>query len=961
MTDEALQLLNRIKAFSPYLSHILRQQPSLTDEMFGREGWRETKSLVQLGQILKEKVAGVRDFQAFCQILRRFKQEEILRIAARDLGKQGKVSLITKSLSVLAQVCLEASVLFCHDEQAGFSRKGPYSGLTEGLVVLGLGKLGGEELNFSSDIDLIFLYRPVSHLSMAPLEQRQYFQIVAGRVFQAMGAQIAGDHVFRVDLDLRPGGKDSDLVISMESAIDYYQTEARTWERLALLKARPVAGNIALGKIFIKEVEPIIYRKFIDYSILSEIRSMKEKILSESRSHLLKGDDIKLGPGGIREIEFIVQSLQMVFGGRISSLQERNTLKSLSKLKQAQILPEKEFQGLNQAYCFLRILENRLQMVNQQQTHSLPKDPEALEHIAGEMPIRRRRHPASSKELINELERVRQNVRSAFDNLLLAQAGASQAKIQQILDLSYHPEDGLAELKTLGFLQPIPIQEILFDWRKRLTTAPSQERGFLEKIYPLLLGFALQTVNPDQSLSLADRFLRSVGGRTGILAMLWEKGSLAREIMDLFAQSLMLARLFIQNPEMMDHFAIQRTMGRLPLPPGSSPSKKQMGPTRDPEEGLSVLRRQKSEQFLGIALDELSGRISFVETAERLSSLADYVLKETLRLAEARLHQEVIHPFYTKPRAKTPPAPFCILGMGKLGGQELGYLSDLDLIFIYSLKRPFIPEVKTSPAPSNPKGDLKRITYHEYMVRLAQRLISYLAVPLKEGPGYTIDTRLRPSGSFGPLIVSLESFFDYYSRQAQNWEKQALLKARFIVGPPPLVDRIREFIDTLVYQTPPSPEIREEMIHYRIRMEKERSGEDRDHINPKLGHGGMTDIEFITQYLQWTYGYSSREIRQNNTLKALKALRDGSLLPEETFILLKEAYQFLGLLDHGLQLLYDRKEDPRTYSPEELRRIAELNVLGLGSADLPSWDIVSHYYKVGQNVRRIFNQIFQQG
>jgi glutamate-ammonia-ligase adenylyltransferase len=959
MADESPPLLNRIKTFSPYFNHILQQQPSLVDEIFSLEGWRETRSQTQLRHLLKEKMAGVRDFQSFCLMLRRFKQEEVLLIAAQDLGNLHRVSRISKSLSILAQVCLEASVLFCHDEQARRFRTLPYSRLTEGLVVLGMGKLGGEELNFSSDIDLIFLYRPLGHLPISSLEQRQYFQIVAGRIIQAMGAQIAGDHVFRVDLDIRPGGKDSDLVISFDSALEYYQSEARTWERLALIKARPVAGNIPLGKKFIKEVEPTIYQKFIDYSVLSEIRSLKEKIMAETRSYLLKGDNIKLGPGGIREIEFIVQSLQMVFGGRISSLQEKNTLKALGKLKESRILPQKEYRQLHQAYRFLRILEHRLQMVNQQQTHSLPRDPEALERIAIEMPIRRLRHPASSKELAAELARIRQNVRSAFDNLLLAQAGASQAKIQQLLDASSHPEDGLAELKALGFLQPDLIQEIIQSWRTKLTTAPFRERNFLEKIYPLLLGFALQSVNPDQSLSLADRFLRSVGGRTAILAMLLEKGSLAREIMDLFAQSLMLGRLFIQNPEMTDHLALQKMMGLLPLNPVSEGvAKRRKRPEGDTQEQLSVLRRQKSEQFLGIALEELAGRISYLQASERLSDLADYILKETLFLAEKELNQEVIHPSYPRRAASLPPNPFCILGLGSLGGQELGYLSDLDLVFVYSLKRPFIPEVKTSRFPVTHKSDRKRITYHEYMVRLAQRLISYLSMALKEGPGYAVDTRLRPSGSFGPLIVSLDSFYDYYRNQAHNWEKQALLKARIIVGPPPLADHIQEFIQALVYHTPPPTEIREEMLHYRLRMEKERSGEDQGRINPKLGYGGMADIEFIVQYLQWTYGFTRPEVRQNNTLKTLKALSDGGYLPEETFLLLKETYQFLGLLDHGLQLYYDRK-DPRTYDPDELKRIAELNILGLGSADFPSWDMVAHYNRVRKNVRLIFNRIFQ--
>ena len=257
-------------------------------------------------------------------------------------------------------------------------------------------------------------------------------------------------------------------------------------------------------------------------------------------------------------------------------------------------------------------------------------------------------------------------------------------------------------------------------------------------------------------------------------------------------------------------------------------------------------------------------------------------------------------------------------------------------------------------------GDKKRITYHEYMVRLAQRLISYLSIPLKEGPGYAVDTRLRPSGSSGPLIVSLDSFYDYYRNQAQNWEKQSLLKARTIVGPSLLAEQIGKFIDTLVYHNPPPPEIRKEMVHYRIRMEKERSGEDRDRVNPKLGYGGMADIEFIAQYLQWTYGYLYPELRQTNTLKALRALKTTGNLPEETFHLLKDAYEFLGLLDHGLQLLFDRKEDPRTYLLEELSQMAKLNMLGLGNSDLPSWDIAAHYHKVRKNVRLIFNRIFQQ-
>jgi [glutamine synthetase] adenylyltransferase / [glutamine synthetase]-adenylyl-L-tyrosine phosphorylase len=257
-------------------------------------------------------------------------------------------------------------------------------------------------------------------------------------------------------------------------------------------------------------------------------------------------------------------------------------------------------------------------------------------------------------------------------------------------------------------------------------------------------------------------------------------------------------------------------------------------------------------------------------------------------------------------------------------------------------------------------GEKKRITYHEYMVRLAQRLISYLSLPLKEGPGYAVDARLRPSGSFGPLIVTLDSFKDYYLTQAQNWEKQALLKARIIVGPPQLSRQIQEVMDQVLYDHPPAPQVRGEIGHLRMRMEKERAGERPGRVNPKLGYGGLTDIEFIAQYLQWLYGQSDPALRQTNTLKVLQTLKAKGYIREEAHYILKEAYQFLTTLDHGLQLLYDRKTDPRTYDFEELTLTAKQNLMGLGEAGIPDWDITHHYEKIREKVRAVFNQTFSQ-
>jgi [glutamine synthetase] adenylyltransferase / [glutamine synthetase]-adenylyl-L-tyrosine phosphorylase len=957
MNAQGRLLQEEIESFSPYLTYSLRRQPDLAESLLGRGGYLIKKPHGQMAQELYEQMEGIADFSVFCSRLRQFKQAAILRIAARDLGGIAGLKETTADISALAQFCLQETIRFCLEKEAVL-KAAQKAELEAGLVVLGLGKLGGQELNFSSDVDLIFLYQPLQTGLLSPLEQKEIFQNMTRKVIQAMGAQIEGDHVFRMDLGLRPGGKDSDLVLSVDSSLEYYQSAARTWERMALIKARPVAGNMSLGKSFLKELQTIIYRKFVDYSVLSEIRSMKEKILAETHFHFLMGDDIKLGPGGIREIEFMVQALQMVFGGKLPAIREKNTLKALDKLKEGKLISEAECRQLHQGYVFLRTLEHRLQMVHQRQTHSLPKDSESLGRIARTLPFKGKRKAASTQGMLGELDRVRSQVRIAFDNLLLATNSVSQDHIVKTLETLGTREDWERELTSLGFQRWSRAQEIIESWHLKIRSLSGIEKGYWVKLLPFLLGYCLQSVNPDQALAFTDRFLRSIGGRTGILAMLLERSALAKEIVDLFARSAMMGRLFVQNPEMMDHLALQRTIGRPKVENGFPKNHGVRERVKDPEEHHADLRRWKNSLFLGTALEEISGRVSSTETSERLTLLADRVLLETTSLAEEILIREVIHPFYPDRASSIPLSPFCILGMGKLGGNELGYASDLDLIFIYSLKASFLEEPKNSRMRPGSQGEKKRITCHEYLVRLAQRLISYLSLPLKEGPGYLVDARLRPSGSFGPLIVTLESFQTYYQTQAQNWEKQALTKARVIVGPKPLRDQVQRVIDEIVFGVPPDPQVKGEIAHLRMRMEKERSGEDATHFNPKLGYGGLTDIEFIAQYLQWIYGRSDPKLREPNTLKALKVLESSGTVSVEVHYVLKEAYQFLTALDHGLQLLYDRKGDPRTYSLEELALTAKLNLMGLGEASIPAWDILNHYEKIRKKVRSIFNQIF---
>ncbi len=959
MSADGQSLLDEVRLFSPYLSQVLQQQPSLTEEIFIREGYRTRLSRNQLAQKLWRQLDGREDFQAFGLSLRRFKQAEILRIAARDLG--GRVSLkdCTQELTNLAQVCLEMATAYGYRELVKGKNWDPILLEQKGLVVLGLGKFGGEELNFSSDIDLIFLYQPLSDLPFSLGEQREFYQLLTRRITQSMAALMNGDLVFRVDLNLRPGGKDSDLALSLESAIEYYQSEAKTWERMALIKARVAAGNPDLGRRFLEAIQPVIYRRSMDYSVLEDIRGLKDRILQEARTHPLAEDNIKLGPGGIREIEFIVQALQLVFGGRLPVIRERNTLRALRRLHQARLLPKEEYRLLVRAYSFLRNLEHRLQMRHQRQTHSLPKDTVPLTQVARSMPQRKSTEPLPLEGWLRELARIREGVQKTFAQLLLTPVSGSPQEVSRLFEPE-EPDDWRASLLALGFQEWSAAREIIVFWKKRLASSQRarREKELLIRIVPVLLHGVIQTPDPDQTLYFLDLFLRSLGGRTGILSMLLERTTLLTEILHLFARSTLLARFFIQNPELVDRLALRRESGFSFFSDWPSPLPLKQPAQSELEENLSRLRRWKNEHFLEIALEEMAGRLKAAEASERLSQLADQVIVETARVAEDTLSREVIHPIYPRSSKARPPAPFCILGLGKLGGQEMGYASDLDLMFVYSLKTVFPDETPPASRTARLKEARPWITWNEYLVRLAQRLISYISLPLKEGPGYGVDTRLRPSGTFGPLVVSIESFREYYRHQAQNWELQMLLKARVIAGPELLARQIRDEIQALLYQTPSPSGIQAEMAYFRKRMEVERSGEGTGRVNPKLGYGGLTDIEFIAQYLQRLHGLQVPEVRRSNTLLVLKALRDAGVLPEEACRILRDGYQFLCSLDHGLQLLLDRREEPRAYLPVEIKRLEKLNLMGLGQAPILSWDLFAHYQKVTHTVRGHFQKIF---
>jgi len=955
------QLMN-ICGSSPFLTNIICKDPYFFQRLFLERDIMRARSEAEMLETLRSRIPAGVGYQEAFPLLRRFKYAEILRIAARDLNGLAPLEEVTAELAALAsatlQIAYEAARRELVREHGIPLERAPDGMLEADLAIIGMGKLGGRELNFSSDIDLIYFYSSDQGETAGVPDDRggvkgkislhTFFVKLAEMVSRAI-SQVTGDgFVFRVDMGLRPDGKGGDLASSMRSAEIYYESWGQSWERAAMMKARPVAGSLELGEQVLAALDPFIYRRYLDYNLIEDMMSMKKRI-DASLVRSQEGEvNIKLGRGGIREIEFFIQALQLVYAGKNPKLRERNSLKALLNLRDSRIIKEADCTSLAEAYRFLRTVEHRIQVVQERQTHSLPRKDEEMRALARRCGYLRADGPERFSEA---LEAHRRSVSAIYGDLFLSRDQRIKEEVLPevyfFFDTKADPDlikDMLAERR---FEHPDAAYQNLLVLRDGPPRLKLTERGrrILEKIAPLFLQEIFASPDPDLALANLERFLSAIRRRSSFYALLAENRDILKLLTSMFGMSEFLSKIFIGHPELLDSM-ITRGYAYLLKERATMASEldTMLSQADGFEEQLDAMRRYRHEEFLRIGMNDIHGKMKQPEVALQLTNLAEVCLDAACCLATGELSR------FGRPRVAggggtSREAAFAIVAMGKLGGFELNYHSDLDIIYIYD-------------GQGMTDGE-KSITNREYFAKLGQKIIMILTSQTREGYAYKIDTRLRPSGNAGPLVASLESFQSYHGTESQIWERQALTKARVTYGAPELGKAIGQVVERAVYGFGADELVKSEIHRLRMRMELELAKETTGSYNIKTGRGGMVDVEFVVQYLQLGYGHRHRELRNCNTLGALEAVRQLGLLPEPDCQALAEGYRFLRRLENRLRIIHDYSMNdlggPLHYLNKLARRLGYDALL-----KNPGQMLMADYERVTSAVRAVYEKVLGQ-
>ncbi len=936
---EALALLAGASRLVPTL---LARNPRLLRRAARSPFLQRPRAEADLRRLLERAVRRLApdDVEGFHRLLRRLRAREVVRICLRDLLR-ARVREVTGELSALATACLDAAIRF-HDRRLR-ARYGPPAGLAHrepgaGFCVLAMGKLGARELNFSSDVDVVYVYeRDGETEGERPLTHFAYYAKLAELVTESIAKPTEDGFVFRVDLNLRPDGQNGPIVNSVHATELYYQMFGRSWERNALVKARAAAGDLAVGEELLRQLDPFIWRRSLDLDVVQEIQAMKARI--DARAGAEGKDDLKLGKGGIREAEFFVSALQLLHGGRDEgrALRERAVLPALDRLLFAGVVPAKDRDALADAYLFLRRAEHRIQMLDGAQTHRLPPPGERL-GLARSMGY------PDEAAFGAALARHRERVALLFDGLLGTGTGAVplDPDLALVADPQVEPERRRDIAVRRGIVDPDRVLAAIDAMARRRT--PFSPLGDPAAAVALLSD-ALGTPDPDQAISHLADFAAALRSPEPYFRMLAEHRRVARLLLSLFGTSDFLSKRFLRHPELIDTLLRE---DQVLLEKDAETFRREIGerlgqldPSLAPddllERQLGELRRYKNEEVLRIAIHDIAGTVDLASVAGQLTDLAEASLERCLALAEAEATAKGV----------APPGRLCVIGMGKLGGRELGYHSDLDLIFLY-------------PGSGATAG-------HERYPRLAQRLMSFLQMPLREGRLYQIDTRLRPSGNQGALVIGTEAFARYHTGdggpgggavRSQLWERQALLRARHVAGDAAIFAEIREkVLVAVVYgRREERGALAAEVRRMRERMEAEVGRESSRGKNPKTGRGGLVDVEFAAQFLQLAHGYDHPDVRTGSTPVALRRLRQAGLLREPDFEALAEGYEFLRRVELRLRIVHDFAIDHLPEGGPQLRQLARR--LGYGGPD-PGARFLAEYARITAAVRQAFDAVLR--
>jgi len=945
---------------SRFLTNIVMKEPSLLSWLIVEGNISRGGSFEEKVNTLKKLSGASNDLKKLQQILRDFKRREYLRIGIRDLLGLATLTEVMEEISDLAsaslQIAYEASRSILTAEfgntfydDGGVKRESDF-------VILGMGKLGGRELNFSSDIDLIFLYTTDDGETGGILSEdgrrlnvisfHQYFVKLGEMIIKALN-EITGDgFVFRVDMNLRPEGQYGDLACSVISAEIYYESWGRTWERSAMLKARPVAGDVLLGDSFLDRIMPFKFRKYLDFGAIEEIREMKKKIDAAIARDDQTLTNLKLGTGGIREIEFFVQALQLINGGRNRNIRDRNTLTALKELCVEGLVAAEDLKMLEEAYRFLRLVEHRLQIFQERQTHTIPADPEKLEKLARRAGYRR----DPLEEFITDHKKHTGNVKKIYSRLFHEPAEKlkedKQPDVLELLEGGLGSEEALGRLSSYGFEEPQnALRELALLWNgPPFYHISDTSRATLRRVAPFIFREITSSPEPDMALQNFEKFLSSVGARGAIYSLLAENHNIIKLLVGMFGTSSFLSKILLAHPETLDSL----------VSPGASSLMKsreemmaelkdRLGSLEHFEDKLDAMRRFRNVEILRIGMNDIYGQIDIGEVSSQLSALADISLETALNIAMHQMNERFGLPM-SADGEKPVESSFVVIGMGKLGGCEMTYSSDLDIIFVY------LAGGQTSGELGRKRG-LKIISNHEFFAKVAQSVISILGATTKEGYVFKVDTRLRPSGSSGPLVSSLEALREYHNKGAQTWERQAFTRARLIAGDAALGGEVFLIIEKSVFADSVSEKVVGDIRHIRERMEFEVAKERGGLYNVKTGRGGLVDIEFIVQLLLLKYGGAKRELWTPNTAVALDRFKDAGILSEDEYEALLNAYNFLSKIQNRLRIVNDKSVSELDVNSRDFARLAKM--IGCDDASL-----LSEYQRNTDLVRKIYDRYF---
>jgi glutamate-ammonia-ligase adenylyltransferase len=897
----------QVLACSEFVARACQSRPGLLPELLGSGDLQRVYASGELPSRARHAIAACADEAALKQVLRQLRQRELLRIAWRDLAGWAKLEEVVGTLSALADVCLDAALAKLYDwavVREGVPRE-QGTDTAARFVVLGMGKLGGEELNFSSDIDLIFAYSEEGETDKRGLSNHEFFVRLGQRLNQALNEQTADGFVFRVDMRLRPNGGSGPLALSFDAMEQYYQTHGRMWERYAFIKARVVAGDQGAGAELLARLRPFVFRKYLDYSAVEEIRSLKASI---HRELLRKGieSNIKLGPGGIREIEFIGQAFQLIRGGRDLRFQERRILPVLAHLADEGDLTAQAVSDLSSAYEFLRNTEHRLQELRDQQTQMLPADDLDRLRVAAGMGFGD--WPGFHAVLTRHMQRVHEHFNSVFAAPQGEAPAADEQGFHALWDGTLEETAAHEVLQAAGFADAGTTLNLLKGLRAggAYSALSANGRERLDKLMPLLVGAAGLTPESQTTLARLVAFVEAIGRRSVYLALLVENPLALSQLVKLCSASEWIARYLNQHPilldELMDAVSLYAPLTREALA-AELQSRLARLPVDDLEAQMEALREFRNGHVLRVAAADVGPGLNPDEIGRHLGHIAEVIVAQALTLAHDDLVLKHGRPTFEHGGEIIHPG-FAVIAYGKLGSLELGYTSDLDMIFLHGAEQ-----------EGGVTDGARPIANEVFFARLGQRLIHILTARTGGGILYDVDTRLRPSGSSGMLVTNPSALREYQDSHAWVWEHQALIRARPITGDAGL-SRVFEDIraTTLCRQRDPET-LGTEVAAMRARMREAQAPHDPGEINLKHDPGGMIDVEFMVQYavLRWAHDHPEL-IRHRGNIPLLDALQARGLLDPAPAGLLRDAYhRYLGV-EQRLKLMERRP----LVAPQEL-------------------------------------------